>query len=425
MKVAIVGTGIAGNVAAWKLACEHDVTVFEADDRIGGHTNTVDVSLGGREWAVDTGFIVFNDWTYPNFIALLEELGVAWQDSDMSFSVKHARTGLEYNGTSLNALFAQRSNLVRPSFWGMIRDILRFHREAPALLEPGAPDIELGEWLDREGYGQAFVEHYVVPMGSAIWSATQERMRTMPVRFFVRFFKNHGMLSVDERPTWRVIKGGSRAYVERLVAGHRDRIHLNAPVEAIRRFPDHVRVKVRGQEAEAFDHVFIACHSDQALAMLQDPSDEERAVLGAIAYQENEAVLHTDASVLPSRKLAWAAWNYHLLEQPERPAAVTYNMNILQGLNAPETFCVTLNHTEAIDPSRIIETYHYSHPVFTPEAVAAQARQRNLNQGRRTSYCGAYWRNGFHEDGVVSALNALEHFAEDPIHAQRDLQRTG
>lgn len=425
MKIAVVGTGIAGNVAAWKLAQEHEVTVFEADTRIGGHTNTVDVELDGRSWAVDTGFIVFNDWTYPNFIAILEELGVAWQDSDMSFSVKHERTGLEYNGTSLNALFAQRSNLFRPSFLGMIRDILRFHREAPALLAPDAPDVPLGEWLDREGYGRAFQEHYVVPMGSAIWSATQERMRQMPAKFFVRFFKNHGMLSVDDRPVWRVIQGGSREYVNRLVAGHWDRIHLDSPVEAIRRFPDHVRVKVRGQEPQAFDHVFLACHSDQALAMLEDPSDAEREVLGAIAYQANEAVLHTDASVLPRRRLAWAAWNYHLLERPERPAAVTYNMNILQGLDAPETFCVTLNHTEAVDPARVIDTYHYTHPVFTPEAVAAQARHREVNQGRRTSYCGAYWRNGFHEDGVVSALAALEHFAEERNDAQRDLQRAG
>jgi predicted NAD/FAD-binding protein len=425
MNVAVIGTGIAGNYAAWKLSQDHDVTVFEADSRIGGHTHTVDVALGDRTWAVDTGFIVFNDWTYPNFIEMLDTLGVGWQDSDMSFSVKHERTGLEYNGTSLNALFAQRSNLFRPSFWGMIRDILRFHEQAPALLEPGVEDIPLGQWLDREGYGEAFVNHYVVPMGSAIWSATQERMRQMPARFFVQFFKNHGMLSVSERPVWRVIRGGSREYVRRLVARHRDRIHLDAPVEAIRRLPDQVQVKVRGQEPVSFDHVFVACHSDQALAMLQDPTPQEREVLGAIAFQDNEAVLHTDASVLPRRRLAWAAWNYHLLEQPERPAAVTYNMNILQGLDAPETFCVTLNHTEAIDPARIIDTYHYSHPVFTPEAVAAQARQREINQGNRTSFCGAYWRNGFHEDGVVSAINALEHFAEDPSHAQRDLQRTG
>jgi predicted NAD/FAD-binding protein len=424
VKIAVVGTGIAGNVAAWKLAREHEITVFEADRRIGGHTHTVDVERDGKHYAVDTGFIVFNDWTYPNFIEMLDALQVPWQDSDMSFSVKHERSGLEYNGTSLNSLFAQRSNLLRPSFLGMIRDILRFHREAPALLATDGPDAgTLGDYLEREGYGRAFQEHYIVPMGSAIWSATQERLRHMPAKFFVRFFKNHGMLSVDDRPTWRVIKGGSRNYLEPLVAGHRDRIRLGAPVEAIRRFEDHVTVKACGQEAERFDHVFIACHSDQALAMLEDPSDAERQVLGAIGYQENEAVLHTDHTVLPKRRLAWAAWNYHLLEKPDRPAAVTYNMNILQGLASQQPFCVTLNHTDAIDPERIIDTYSYSHPVFTPEAVDAQARHRELNQGRRTSFCGAYWRNGFHEDGVVSALAALEHFATDRSYAQRNLSR--
>ena len=425
MKIAVVGSGIAGNIAAWKLSREHEVTVFEADSRPGGHTHTVDVELAGERYAVDTGFIVFNDWTYPNFIAMLDELDVPWQDSDMSFSVKHERTGLEYNGTSLNTLFAQRSNLFRPSFHRMIRDILRFHKEAPALLSDDAEDISLADYFVRNNYSQEFQNHYILPMGSAIWSATQSRLREMPARFFVRFFKNHGMLSVNERPVWRVIKGGSRSYLNRLMEGYRDRVRLNAPVEAIRRYENQVRVKVRGQEPEMFDHVFIACHSDQALAMLEDPSAAEREVLGAIPYQQNEAVLHTDASVLTRRRLAWAAWNYHLLEQPERPAAVTYNMNILQSLAAPETFCVTLNHTDAIDPARIIDRYEYAHPVFTPAAVAAQARQREISQGRRTSYCGAYWRNGFHEDGVVSALSALKYFAEDRNYAQRDLRRAG
>ncbi len=424
LNIAVVGTGIAGNVAAWKLARDHQVTVFEADRRIGGHANTVDVERHGRRWAIDTGFIVFNDRTYPNFSAMLDELGVASQASDMSFSVRHPRSGLEYNGTSLNALFAQRRNLLRPAFLGMIRDILRFHREAPALLEPGAPDPALGDWLAGQGYGRAFTEHYVVPMGSAIWSASQDELRRMPAQFFIRFFSHHGLLSVNDRPTWRTIRGGSREYVRRLVAGHWDRIHLDTPVRAIRRFPDHVRVSVPGHAPMPFDHVFLACHADQALALLEDPDTAEREVLGAFAFQDNEAVLHTDERVLPRRRLAWAAWNYHLLDQPARPAAVTYNMNILQGLDAPETFCVTLNHREAIDPSRVIDTFHYRHPVFTPKAIAAQARQREVNQGRRTSYCGAWWRNGFHEDGVVSALAALDHFAEDRRHAQRALQRT-
>lgn len=425
MKVAVVGTGIAGNVAAWKLARNHDVTVFEADHRIGGHSHTVDVTLDGREYAIDTGFIVFNDRTYPSFVQLLETLGVRSQATEMSFSVRDDRARLEYNGTSLNALFAQRRNLARPGFWRMIADILRFHREAPSVLCPGAPDQPLGEWLGRGRYSDAFCHQYILPMGSAIWSASRREVARMPVRFFVRFFDHHGLLSIRHRPTWRVIEGGSRAYVGPLVAGHRDRIRLRTPVEAIRRLPGQVRIKARGCEAEGFDHVFLACHSDQALKMLQDPSQAERDVLGAIPYRANEVVLHTDTRVLPRRRLAWASWNYHLAQDADRPAAVTYNMNILQRLEAPATFCVSLNHTSAVDPEKILGHWTYRHPVLGARSIAAQSRHRELNQGRRTSFCGAYWRNGFHEDGVISALDAVKHFEEDPVHAQRDLQRTG
>jgi predicted NAD/FAD-binding protein len=440
LKVAVVGTGIAGSYAAWRLAREHEVTVFEADDRIGGHTHTVDVELGDRSWAVDTGFIVFNDWTYPNFIAMLDELGVAWQDSDMSFSVRHERTGLEYKGSTLNSLFAQRSNLFRPSFHRMVRDILRFNREAPALLEPGAEDPALLDWLHEHRYSREFIDHFIMPMGAAIWSATLREMGAMPARFFVRFFQNHGMLQVNDRPVWRVIRGGSRSYLDALVAGHRDRIRLSTPVESLRRLTDGVLLKARGAEAETFDAVFLACHSDQALALLDDPRPVEREVLDAIPYQANEAVLHTDASLMPRRRLAWAAWNYHILAGDPaaleaRPVAVTYNMNILQTLDAPETFCVTLNNTAAIDPKRIIKVMEYHHPVYTREGVAAQARHREVN-GAGTYYCGAYWRNGFHEDGVVSAQAALAHFEADLAKrsadteaggrlAQRDLQRVG
>lgn len=425
MKLAVVGTGIAGNVAARELAREHDITVFEADNRIGGHTNTVEVDSPTGPLAVDTGFIVYNDVTYPNFIALLDELGVASQASDMSFSMQHHRTGLEYKGSTLNTLFAQRSNLLRPSFHRMIRDILRFNREAPALLDPSGLGPDLGDYLAEGRYGREFIDHFIVPMGAAIWSSTTEMMMRMPARFFVRFFHNHGLLQVKDRPVWRVIQGGSCRYVDALVAGHRDRIRLNAPVEWVRRHADHVMVKVAGTEAERFDGVFLACHSDQALRLLADPTPQEQQVLGAIAYQDNEAVLHTDARLMPRRRRAWAAWNYHLIERPGEPVAVTYNMNILQGLKADEVYCVTLNHSEAVDPERIIRTLHYSHPVFTPEAVAAQARHHDINGARRTWYCGAYWRYGFHEDGVVSALTALDHFSQQTgePHAQRDLPR--
>jgi uncharacterized protein len=425
MKIAIIGSGIAGNVAAYHLSREHDITVFEAGDHAGGHTHTHAIEQDGQSYNVDTGFIVFNDWTYPNFIALLDELGVPSQESAMSFSVRAEDSGIEYNGTSLNTLFAQRRNLLRPSFLRMIRDILRFNREAPALLAGSGDDITLGDYLAAQRYSRAFIEHYIIPMGAAIWSTDAENMQRFPARYFVRFFHNHGMLSVDQRPQWRVVQGGSARYVEKLTAPFRERIRLRTPVEWIRRLPGQVLVKARGLETERYDQVFLACHSDQALALLADASTHEREVLGAIPYQENEAVLHTDTRLLPRRKLAWAAWNYHVLPQARERVALTYNMNILQGLNAPTPFLVTLNHSAAIDPAKIIKSIRYHHPLYTRAGVAAQARQAEINGARNTYFCGAYWRFGFHEDGVVSALNALEHFKEITQHAQRALHRTG
>lgn len=412
MKLAIVGTGIAGMTAAHLLHQDHDLTVFEAGAYIGGHTNTVEVEQQGRSYAVDTGFIVFNDWTYPNFIALLDRLGVASQPSDMSFSVRCEQTGLEYNGTSLNSLFAQRRNLVRPSFYRMIRDILRFNRESVELLDEPGPGPSLGAYLEQNRYSPAFIRRYIVPMAGAIWSAGRATMQEFPARYLVQFFKNHGMLSVDARPTWRVITGGSQRYVEPLVRPFRDRIRLQSPVESISRYPDRVEVRGRDQrgayQTERFDGVVLACHSDQALALLADPSPLEKEILGAIRYQPNEAVLHTDRSLLPRRRLAWAAWNYHLVPNPPDHALVTYHMNRLQGLSAPYDFCVTLNHTEAIDPATILKRITYHHPVFSPEAIAAQQRHGEINGCRRTWYCGAYWGFGFHEDGVKSAMTACQ-----------------
>ena len=417
MKIAIVGTGIAGMVTAYLLHRDHDITVFEAAGYIGGHTNTIDVQLDGRTYAVDTGFIVFNDWTYPNFIQLLKKLGVESQASDMSFSVTCEQSGLEYNGTSLNTLFAQRRNLFRLSFHRMIRDILRFNREALSLLDQPQPGPALGRYLEAHHYSREFIDHYIVPMGAAIWSASHETMWEFPARYLVQFFKNHGMLSVDERPLWRVIKGGSQRYAEKLVAPFRDRIHLNSPVESIGRFPDYVEIRAmregRVSRALRFDHVIIGAHSNQALAMLADPSPMEKEILGTIQYQENEAVLHTDASLLPRRKRAWAAWNYHLLpNQPDR-AVLTYHMNRLQSLTAPHEFCVTLNHTGAIDPSKILRRIIYHHPVYSLASVAAQQRHGDISGVNRTSYCGAYWGYGFHEDGVKSALAVCRPFGKD------------
>lgn len=425
LRIAVIGTGIAGNYAAWRLAPNHDITVFEADSRVGGHTHTVDVEHEGRSYAVDTGFIVYNDATYPNFVELLETLGVESQQSAMSFSVRCERSGLEYNGASLDTLFAQRRNLVRPSFWRMLRDILRFNREAPALLQRDDTDVTLDEYLRGNGYSRAFIDHYIIPMGAAIWSATPEGMGSVPAGFFVRFFHNHGLLSIDDRPTWRVIRGGSGRYLDKLVVGHRERIRLNSPVQRILRYPDQVLVKAAGQAAQRFDKVFVATHSDQALAMLADASKPEREVLGSIAYQKNEAVLHTDTSLMPRHRRAWAAWNYHIpvARNTSSRVALTYNMNILQSLETQKQFLVTLNHTDAIDPDRVIRCMTYEHPVFDPRAVRAQARHREVNGARHTYYCGAYWRYGFHEDGVVSAQAAFEHFADDIAREQEAAAR--
>lgn len=412
MKLAIVGTGIAGLTAASLLHQDHDLTVFEAGAHIGGHTNTVEVEQQGTTYAIDTGFIVFNDWTYPNFIALLDRLGVASQPTDMSFSVRCEQTGLEYNGTSLNSLFAQRRNLLRPSFYRMVRDILRFNRESLELLEGPGPGPSLGTYLERNRYSPSFIRHYIIPMAGAIWSAGHATMWEFPARYLVQFFKNHGMLSVDARPTWRVVTGGSQRYVEKLVRPFRDRIRLRFPVSTVNRHSQGIEIRGRdrtgGEHTERFDGLVLACHSDQALALLADASPLEREILGAIRYQPNEAILHTDRSLLPRRRLAWAAWNYHLLPTPVDRVLVTYHMNTLQRLSAPCDFCVTLNRADAIDPATILTRITYHHPVFSPEAIAAQQRHGEINGRRRTWYCGAYWGYGFHEDGVKSAMAACD-----------------
>lgn len=419
MKIAVVGTGVSGMLAGRLLAGAHDVTLFEADERIGGHVNTIDVRDGARSIPVDTGFIVCNDRTYPGFMRLLGILGVETQPSKMSFSVACRRTGLEYNGTSLNALFAQRANLFRPSFHRMVRDILRFHREAPGVLADGDETLTLGALLDRGRYGREFAEHYLLPMGGAVWSAEPAAMREFPALSFVQFFSNHGMLSVDDRPQWRVVKGGSRVYAEALVAPIRDRIRTGSPVLAIQRYEDRVELTARGRAPERFDHVVIATHSDQALALLRDASAAERDVLGAIPYQENVAVLHTDASVMPKRKLAWASWNYHL-GIDRRGVAVTYWMNELQTLAGPTNWFVTLNDVDGIDPRHVLRRITYHHPVYRREGVAAQKRWAEIDGVRRTSFCGAYWSYGFHEDGVKSALRVAERFGRSLDDLERE-----
>jgi predicted NAD/FAD-binding protein len=413
VKIAIIGSGIAGLTCAYLLNRQHDVTVFEASDWVGGHTHTVEVTVEGREYAVDTGFIVFNDWTYPNFIRLLGQLGVSFKPTEMSFSVTDPDTGLEYNGNNLNSLFAQRSNLLSPGFWGMLRDILRFNKEAQRDLAEQriAADTTLDDYLKAGGYGERFILHYIVPMGSAIWSMPMAEMLNFPLQFFVRFFKNHGLLSVSDRPQWQVVEGGSSAYVAPLTAAFKDKIRLSCPVTRIDR-DEHGVVIHSPAGIERFDKVVLACHSDQALQLLATPSQAERSILGALPYADNEVVLHTDTRLLPTRKLAWASWNYRLSGAGHTHAAVTYDMNILQGIQSNTTFCVSLNQSAGISPSKVLARYTYAHPQFSLAAVAAQNRWAELDGQQHTHYCGAYWANGFHEDGVVSALRVAAAFGE-------------
>ncbi len=422
MKIAIIGTGIAGNVAAYKLRKDHDITVFESGAYVGGHTNTVDVFENDRRHAVDTGFIVFNDRTYPNFIGLLDEIGQESQPSEMSFSVQAESDKVEYSGSSLNSLFAQRRNIVRPPFYRMIRDILRFNKTTLPSVDHLDETESLGTYLFENAYSHEFVDHYLIPMAAAIWSAEPISVLDMPVKFLVRFFANHGLLQISDRPTWRVIKGGSRQYVDKLVAGHRDQIRLNSPVQSMRRIDDRVELNSASGGKEIFDYVFVACHSDQALSLIEDATPTEREVLSAIRFQPNEAILHTDDSLMPKRRRAWAAWNYHIPQDSTRHVAVTYNMNILQGLDAKKQYLVTLNNDQNIDPDKVIRTVQYEHPVYSRESVAAQQRQADVNRDR-VFFCGAYWRNGFHEDGVVSALNALGHFEERLSNGKLHLRR--
>jgi uncharacterized protein len=406
MKIAIVGAGISGLVSAHLLAREHQITVFEANGYAGGHTNTVRVDTASGTHHVDTGFIVFNDRNYPNFERLLAELGVASQPSNMSFSVSDGTGEFEYSSASPNGLFAKRTHLAAPWFHHMLLDLARFNRAARAMLDdPDAPThVSLGAWLQRGHFSRVFIERLIVPQASAVWSADPAQMWSFPARFMLEFFANHGMLGFRDRPAWRTVRGGSARYVEALIAPWRERLRLDTLVQSVTRAADHVVVEARGSEAERFDRVVLATHSDQALALLADATASERELLGTIPYQRNQAVLHTDATLLPRRPRAWASWNYHLLDEPKPCTTVTYHMNRLQSLHAREEYCVTLNRTEAIDPGRIISVIDYAHPVFTPAGVAAQGRVAEISGRNLTHYAGAYWGWGFHEDGVVSAL---------------------
>lgn len=412
MNIAIVGSGISGLVSAHLLSRKHEVTVFEAADYIGGHTNTVQVNEDQQELAVDTGFIVYNDWTYPNFCRLLDQIGVETQASDMSFSVRDANTDLEYKGDGINSLFAQRRNFWRPSFYRMLYEILRFYRQSRVLLNQPDDTTTLGAYVRENRYSNEFVERHLLPMGCAIWSADPQQFYDFPAHFFVRFCHNHGMLNIFKRPQWRVIKGGSKSYINPLTASYKNNIRLGSPVHQILRNENHVEVRYGNEQSDQFDEVILAVHSDQALAMLADPTPTEQEVLSKMDYQRNETVLHTDTSILPREQRAWASWNYHIPTTSTNLATLTYNMNMLQTLSTNNTYCVTLNSTNEIEASKILREFIYHHPVFTTDSVQAQKRHSEISGVNRTHYCGAYWGYGFHEDGVKSALTVAKRFDE-------------
>jgi predicted NAD/FAD-binding protein len=410
-KIAIIGSGVSGLTCAYLLAKKYEVTVFEKNNYIGGHTATVDIDYNGEQHAIDTGFIVCNNKTYPNFLKLLSQIGVNHQDAEMSFSVHNVQSKMEYNGNGLNSLFAQRSNILKPKFWLLIKEILRFNKLCKALYQQDIDvNLSLGDFLTDEKFSEYFCQHYILPMGAAIWSTSLEEMKDFELKFFVRFFYNHGLLNITDRPQWHVIKGGSREYIKPLIKDFADNILLNSSITSITRHESHVIVALENGDQHEFDEIVLACHSDQALALLGDESQQEQAILGSIPYSKNDVVLHADESVLPKRKLAWASWNYRLDFNNPKPAAVTYNMNILQGLKSDTTFCVTLNQTEQINPDKIIRKFVYHHPVFNKESMQAQQRRDEICGKNRTHFCGAYWYNGFHEDGVRSAVDVAKRF---------------
>jgi hypothetical protein len=405
MRIAVIGSGISGLACAWLLAPRHEVTLFEANGYLGGHTHTHLLDIAGTRMAVDTGFIVYNERHYPLLTRLFAELGVGSQPTTMSFSVSNAATGLEYSATNLDTLFCQRRNLRSARFWGMLRDLLRFYREAPTLLGGAGPGPTLGEYLRDHRYGAAFRDEHLLPMAAALWSAAPGHVLDFPARYLVHFMANHQMLQLRGRAAWRVVCGGSASYVKAMRARWRVEERPNCPVHAVRRDATAVQV-VSLKGTERFDQVVLACHSDDSLRLLQDATAREREILGAITYQDNDVVLHTDASLLPRNRRAWAAWNAFVPAQPQEQCSVSYCMNLLQGLASPEPLVVTLNRTAAIDPTKVLRRMSYRHPLYTHNSVAAQSRRAEIQGIHRTWFAGAYWGWGFHEDGLRSAVEA-------------------
>ena len=408
MKVAVVGSGISGNTLAYLLNKNHDVTLYEKDKRVGGHSHTHEIVIKNKKVNVDTGFIVFNKKTYPLFTSLLDNLGVKYENSNMSFSVFSKENYFEYNGTSLNSLFSQRSNLLNPRFIKMIFEILRFNKESIKLK---SKTILLRQYLKNNNYSDYFCKNYILPMGAAIWSSDIKTILNFPAHFFINFFKNHGMLSVSDRPQWLTIKGGSQEYVKKLTNDFKNKIKLNSTIKNIARYKNYVLIE-DNKSKEKFDYVFFACHSDEALEILKKPTDDEVKILKSLPYQKNDIILHTDSSIMPQKKLSWAAWNYNIDSPDDSPITLTYNMNILQNIKTQDALLVTLNPKQRISKDKIIKKLQYTHPKFSKESVSAQLKNKIISGKNRTFYSGAYWGKGFHEDGVKSAYEAVKIFED-------------
>lgn len=405
MKIAIVGTGISGLTAAYMLHRQHDVHVFEANNYIGGHTNTILVKEGNKEIPVDTGFIVFNENNYPNLCGLFDALDVESRKSDMSFSVHCEKTGLEYNGTDFNRLFSQRKNIINPAFWRMLKDIIRFNEESPVVLRDGIDDtITVAEFAEKNKFSEKFIEYYLVPLGASLWSSPAEQFRRFPIKFVLEFLNNHCMLQVNDRPQWRTVVGGSYQYIKPLTQGFREKVYLNNGVLSVIRKNNKVELILSNGTTEIFDEVILATHADTSRRLVKNIETEEHSMLDIFKYQYNEAVLHTDINVLPDNQRTWASWNYRIPATENNHAAVTYNMNMLQGIESETIYNVSLNQTNQIDPNKIIRRINYHHPIFQPGRDIAQSQHEKLIRRRGISYCGAYWGYGFHEDGVRSAL---------------------
>lgn len=408
MRIAIVGSGIAGLICAHVLGPHHDIVLYEADDRFGGHSNTVLVNEGAKTHSIDTGFIVHNDRNYPNLVGLFDELGMETVDSEMSFAVTDRSSGFTYRATSLNTIFADRKNVFQARMWRMLIDIFRFYRDANSYLDDMTmPEVSIGEFCEARNYSEAFMELHLVPMGAAVWSASPQTFDEFPARSLLRFLSNHGLLGVRDRPLWKTLKGGSKAYVDAILDRFEGETRLSSPVEAIVRTQLFAGITAGGK-TEQFDEVILACHSDQALALLADATDAETEILGSIRYQPNTATLHSDSSLLSPKRAAWAAWNYERLSSVDLAAAITYDLTNLQRLDTETRYLVSLNSSDRIDPARTIANFAYSHPVFDGPAMEAQSRWPEISGKNRTHFCGAYWSYGFHEDGMKSGLRVCD-----------------